>query len=337
MNKNFKYMILLFVSLLMFSNEISAKTAPGFDCSNIAREEASFTEEMFCYSELIQELVPVMNDVYSKFYETLSSKEQKILEESQINWLNNIKHQGFSELNSYQRREFYFIQHYQNRINLLKDAMIDKGRWAEYLEDREKNSQDKVRYLEKVEGGYSDVCAEVEKFLAHKHSEIKFAKFEFEKGDENILVSIERGGITSALYFDIDNDGKKEIIKKHSSTPPSTSLPQVIQTTIYYKSENDQKEKKYKNVGCFSTSGATELFSYKNKNYVFDIPYIIDNNYEISEFYKNNHLDNSNMEYLRLAQEKYIYEERNICTPAHIIILQHNNNEMKEICKFSLK
>lgn len=164
MNKNFKYMILLFVGLLMFSNEISAKTAPGFDCSNIAREEASFTEEMFCYSELIQELVPVMNDVYSKFYETLSSKEQKILEESQINWLNNIKHQGFSELNSYQRREFYFIQHYQNRINLLKDAMIDKGRWAEYLEDREKNSQDKVRYLEKVEGGYSDVCAEVENF-----------------------------------------------------------------------------------------------------------------------------------------------------------------------------
>ena len=144
MNKNFKYTILSFVSLLMFSNEISAKTAPGFDCSNIAREEASFTEEMFCYSELIQELVPVMNDVYSKFYETLSAKEQKILEESQINWLNNIKHQGFSELNSYQRREFYFIQHYQNRINLLKDAMIDKGRWAEYLEDREKNSQDKV-------------------------------------------------------------------------------------------------------------------------------------------------------------------------------------------------
>lgn len=82
---------------------------------------------------------------------------------------------------------------------------------------------------------------------------------------------------------------------------------------------------------------SNEIFSYKNKNYVFDIPYIIDNNYEISEFYKNNHLDNSNMEYLRLAQEKYIYEERNICTPAHIIILQHNNNEMKEICKFSLK
>ena len=35
MNKNFKYMILLFVGLLMFSNEISAKTAPGFDCNNI--------------------------------------------------------------------------------------------------------------------------------------------------------------------------------------------------------------------------------------------------------------------------------------------------------------
>lgn len=135
-------------------------------------------------------------------------------------------------------------------------------------------------------------------------SEIKFAKFEFEKGDENILVSIERGGITSALYFDIDNDGKKEIIKKHSSTPPSTSLPQVIQTTIYYKSENDQKEKKYKNVGCFSTSGATELFSYKNKNYVFDIPYIIDNNYEISEFYKNNHLDNSNMEVSEISSRE---------------------------------
>ena len=38
MNKNFKYTLLSFVSLLIFSTEISAKTAPSFDCNKDSTE-----------------------------------------------------------------------------------------------------------------------------------------------------------------------------------------------------------------------------------------------------------------------------------------------------------
>ena len=39
MNKNFKYAFLSFVSMLMFSTEISAKTAPSFDCNKVTAEK----------------------------------------------------------------------------------------------------------------------------------------------------------------------------------------------------------------------------------------------------------------------------------------------------------
>lgn len=39
MNKNFKYTILSFVSLLIFSTEISAQTAPSFDCNKATAEK----------------------------------------------------------------------------------------------------------------------------------------------------------------------------------------------------------------------------------------------------------------------------------------------------------
>lgn len=332
------FIYLLFYSTSSHSIAPSKTIPPSFDCNKTSFKEPSTSiEEMFCLSEQIQKLVPKMDAIYSKFYETLSPKEQKVLEESQINWLNNLKYQGFSELNSYPRREFHFIQHYQNRINLLKEALIDKTSWTEYLSNREKNSQNKIRYLEKVEDGYLDVCNEVEKFLTSISSEIKFAKFKFEVEDENILIPIESGSFNSTLYFDIDNDGKEEIIERYSSILPGTSSAQTEQTAVYYKSENDKLEKKYKSVGMFLTSGNIELFSYKNKNYVFDIPYIIGNNSEILEFYKKNHLDRSNMEYLKLARLKEVYDEHYTYNPAYISILVYNHHKRKEVCKFSLK
>lgn len=44
MNKNFKYTLLSFVSLLMFSNEISAQTVPSFDCAKATTE----VEKLIC-------------------------------------------------------------------------------------------------------------------------------------------------------------------------------------------------------------------------------------------------------------------------------------------------
>ena len=39
MNKNFKYTIFSFASMLMFSTEIFAKTAPSFDCNKVTAEK----------------------------------------------------------------------------------------------------------------------------------------------------------------------------------------------------------------------------------------------------------------------------------------------------------
>ena len=62
MNKNFKYTILSFVSLLMFSNEISAKTAPSFDCAKATTE----VEKLICSDDELAKLDVEMNKWYKK-------------------------------------------------------------------------------------------------------------------------------------------------------------------------------------------------------------------------------------------------------------------------------
>ena len=67
MNKNFKYTLLSFVSMLMFSNEISAQTAPSFDCTKATSE----VEKLICSDDELAKLDIEMNKSYHAFMKTL--------------------------------------------------------------------------------------------------------------------------------------------------------------------------------------------------------------------------------------------------------------------------
>ena len=65
MNKNFKYMLLSFVSLLMFSNEISAQTVPSFDCAKATSE----VEKLICSDDELAKLDVELNYWYNSAIE----------------------------------------------------------------------------------------------------------------------------------------------------------------------------------------------------------------------------------------------------------------------------
>ncbi len=276
-----------------------------------------------------------MKRAYNSFYNTLSSKEQKILQESQKNWFNNIKHQSFVTRNSYETREFYLCEHIQERIDLLKESTKNKNKWTEYLNNRDKNALNKMRYLEKIKSDYSDICIEVENFLKNQPTKIEFVPFQFEKEDKDVLGNFERGGISSTLYFDIDNDGKKEKIERYSSIIAGTFSSNVEVWTSFYKTDDTSKGQRtvISSYGC----GAVEIFKYKNKNNVFYIDDIIKNNDKISQYYNENNLKNDSMEYLKQACTEEIYEERNVCNPPYVTIIKYETNNKEEICFFALK
>ena len=84
MNKNFKYTILSFVSLLMFSNEISAQTAPSFDCTQATTE----VEKLICSDDELAKLDVEMNKSYHAFMKTLDEEYYRNkLKIKQIDWL----------------------------------------------------------------------------------------------------------------------------------------------------------------------------------------------------------------------------------------------------------
>lgn len=87
MNKNFKYTLLSFVSLLMFSNEISAKTAPGFDCNKASTE----VEKLICSNDELAKLDVEMNKSYHAFMKTLDEEYYRNkLKKKQREWLKYI-------------------------------------------------------------------------------------------------------------------------------------------------------------------------------------------------------------------------------------------------------
>ena len=87
MNKNFKYTILSFVSLLMLPNEISAKTAPSFDCAKATTE----VEKLICSDDELAKLDVEMNKSYHAFMKTLDEEYYRNkLKKKQREWLKYI-------------------------------------------------------------------------------------------------------------------------------------------------------------------------------------------------------------------------------------------------------
>ena len=87
MNKNFKYTILSFVSLLMLPNEISAQTAPSFDCAKATTE----VEKLICSDDELAKLDVEMNKSYHAFMKTLDDDfYRNKLKKKQREWLKDI-------------------------------------------------------------------------------------------------------------------------------------------------------------------------------------------------------------------------------------------------------
>ena len=84
MNKNFKYTIFSFASMLMFSTEIFAKTAPSFDCAKATTE----VEKLICSDDELAKLDVEMNNSYHAFMKTLDEEYYRNkLKRKQIDWL----------------------------------------------------------------------------------------------------------------------------------------------------------------------------------------------------------------------------------------------------------
>lgn len=84
MNRNFKYTILFFTSLLMFSTEISAKTSPSFDCNKASTE----VERLICSDDKLAKLDVEMNNSYHAFMKTLDDDFYRDkLKTKQQDWL----------------------------------------------------------------------------------------------------------------------------------------------------------------------------------------------------------------------------------------------------------
>lgn len=85
MNKNFKYKILSFVSLLIFSTEISAKTAPSFDCAKATTE----VEKLICSDDELAKLDVELNEWYNNAIEMQHSANigTSYEKESQNEWM----------------------------------------------------------------------------------------------------------------------------------------------------------------------------------------------------------------------------------------------------------
>ena len=152
MNKNFKYKILSFVSLLIFSTEISAKTAPSFDCAKATTE----VEKLICSDDELAklddsdnckiyaplnckqinnqvddltcsdtELLKLYNEIQKTYFElckSLSNKDERIkLYKDQIEWIDKQKSADYMEFGAYNRRVFYLIEAYREKIDDLEN------------------------------------------------------------------------------------------------------------------------------------------------------------------------------------------------------------------------
>lgn len=149
MNKNFKYTILLSVSLLMLPNEISAKTAPSFDCAKATTEVEklicsdnelakinkceiytslnckkinSQIDDLTCSDEKLLKLYKKMQKKYFELCKSLSNKDERIkLYKDLVEWLDKQKSADYMEFGAYNRRVFYLMEAYQEKIDDLEN------------------------------------------------------------------------------------------------------------------------------------------------------------------------------------------------------------------------
>ncbi len=147
MNKNFKYTILSFVSLLMFSNEISAQTAPSFDCAKATTEVEKLIcsddelakinkceiytflnckkinnqiDDLTCSDAKLLKLYKKMQKKYFELCKSLSNEDERIkLYKDQVEWLDKQKSADYMGFGAYNRRIFYLKEAYQEKINDL--------------------------------------------------------------------------------------------------------------------------------------------------------------------------------------------------------------------------
>ena len=122
MNKNFKYTILSFVSLLIFPTEISAKTAPSFDCNKASTK----VEKLICSDDELAKLDVEMNKWYKKArlwratYSKLSNIE---LQDSQNRWLQ--RRNNFECLPKEVDKKKCLTSLYNEAIQVWKNKLLD--------------------------------------------------------------------------------------------------------------------------------------------------------------------------------------------------------------------
>lgn len=149
MKKHFKYTILLSVSLLMLPNEISAKTAPSFDCAKATTEVEklicsdnelakinkceiytslnckkinSQIDDLTCSDEKLLKLYKKMQKKYFELCKSLSNKDERIkLYKDLVEWLDKQKSADYMEFGAYNRRVFYLMEAYQEKIDDLEN------------------------------------------------------------------------------------------------------------------------------------------------------------------------------------------------------------------------
>lgn len=152
MSKNFKYMLLLFSGLAMFSSEISAQTAPSFDCAKATTEVEklicsddgvgskidninkceiytplnckkinSQIDDLTCSDAKLLKLYDKMQKKYFELCKSLSNKNERIkLYKDQVEWLGKQKSADYMEFGAYNRRVFYLMEAYQEKIDDLE-------------------------------------------------------------------------------------------------------------------------------------------------------------------------------------------------------------------------
>lgn len=122
MNKSFKYTILSFAGLLMFSPAISAQTAPSFDCAKATTE----VEKLICSDDELAKLDVEMNKWYKKarLWRATYSKHSNIeLQNSQNGWLQ--RRNNFECLPKETDKKKCLTSLYNEAIQVWKNTLLE--------------------------------------------------------------------------------------------------------------------------------------------------------------------------------------------------------------------
>ena len=154
MKKYLKYIVVSFFSLIIFSLELSAKTAPGFDCTKATTEVEKFicsddelikkiekckiyiplncrqisnqVEDLTCSEAELLKLYEKMQKKYFELCKSLSSRDERVkLYKDKLEWINIQNSSDYMKFGAYNRRIFYLKESYQEKIDNL-DKLLKK-------------------------------------------------------------------------------------------------------------------------------------------------------------------------------------------------------------------